>query len=188
VRAQADAAPLRAFVIGFNVLFIGLVVLAGLTKVAERAPVLWLPVLVLLAALLIAASFGLSAFAQKVGEALQPHATPLRQSVAGAVLLYWACLLPGIGWLLPRRCGFFAPEQLKSFEHARSEGPLHATRCTCNQHVSGSSSAVITNNTTIMAWLHSNSHLLSRWRRCCSRSQPAAIRPRRLRYPAPPGD
>jgi hypothetical protein len=100
MRAQADAAPLRAFVIGFNVLFIGLVVLAVLANVAERSPVLWLPALVLLGALLIAASFGLSAYAQKVGEALQPHATPLRQSVAGAVLLYWACLLPGIGWFL----------------------------------------------------------------------------------------
>jgi hypothetical protein len=99
-RAAMGATPLRAFVIGFNVLFFGLALLALMASSAERAPLVWLPALALTSILLVAASAGLSAFSQQVGEKLQTQAGPLRQHVAGALLLFWGCVLPGVGWFL----------------------------------------------------------------------------------------
>lgn len=101
--AIALATPLRAFVIGLiNLAFFGVVVLA-LASIAGRggaAVLLWVPALIALICLVVALSFGLSAFAQTIGERLLPETTPLRQSLIGALLLIGGSLLPIAGWLV----------------------------------------------------------------------------------------
>jgi hypothetical protein len=102
-RAVLGASALRAFIIGFNVLFFGLIIIAILSSAAAAAPVLWLPALAVLIMLLIAAGVGLSAFAQNLGERLLPQSSGLRQHLVSAAMLYCGCLLPFAGWfvLLP---------------------------------------------------------------------------------------
>ncbi len=103
LQSIARATPLRAFVIGLiNLTFFGVVALA-LASIAGRggaAALLWLPALIALVCLVVALSFGLSAFAQTLGEQLLAHATPMRQSLFGALLLIAGSLLPIAGWLV----------------------------------------------------------------------------------------
>lgn len=99
----AMATPLRAFVIGLiNLTFFGVLALA-LASIAGQggaAALLWLPALIAIICLLVALSFGLSAFAQMLGERLLPDAGLARQSLIGALLLIAAALLPVAGWLV----------------------------------------------------------------------------------------
>lgn len=103
LQSIAASTPLRAFVIGLiNLTFFGLVTLA-LASIAGRggaAMLLWVPALIALVCLIVALSFGLSAFAQTVGERLLPSTGPLRQSLIGALLLIGGSLLPVAGWLV----------------------------------------------------------------------------------------
>ncbi len=103
LQSIAASTPLRAFVIGLiNLTFFGLVALA-LASIAGRggaAALLWLPALIALVCLIVALSFGLSAFAQTLGERLLPSTRPLRQSLIGALLLIGGSLLPVAGWLV----------------------------------------------------------------------------------------
>jgi hypothetical protein len=99
----AAATPLRAFVIGLiNLTFFGVVALALASIAGQGGPaaLLWLPVLIAIACLVVALSFGLSAFAQTLGERLLPEATRARQSLIGALLLIAASMLPVAGWLV----------------------------------------------------------------------------------------
>jgi hypothetical protein len=84
------------------VLFFGLIIIVLIAKVIEAtgAGVLWLPALALLAVLAIALSTGLSATAARIGARALPAHGPVRQAFGGGVLLYWAALLPFVGWFL----------------------------------------------------------------------------------------
>lgn len=103
---QAEATPMRATVIGFiNLLFFGIVTL-GLLILSDQMKSSPFAVLFLLAgvglaiALTIGLSMGLAAMVQLVGLRLQPHATPVRQSIAGSCGLVLACSTPFVGWFL----------------------------------------------------------------------------------------
>ena len=80
LQTVAAATPLRAFVVGLvNLVFFGVLVVA-LSAIAGRggaAALLWLPALIAVVCLAVALGFGLSAFAQTLGERLLPTASPL---------------------------------------------------------------------------------------------------------------
>ncbi len=101
-RGALEATPVRVFVIGFNVLFFGLIIVLLMSQLIEAtgAGVLWLPVLALLGVLALLLSTGLSAVGARIGARALPAHSPLRQILVGGVLLYWAALLPFVGWFL----------------------------------------------------------------------------------------
>ena len=103
---QAQTAPIRTSVVGFiNVLFFG-IVLIGLLTLADRtnnspfAPLFLLVSLGVAIAITVGLSMGLSSIAHIIGMRLLPQATPLRQSLIGAVGMLLACSTPFVGWFL----------------------------------------------------------------------------------------
>ena len=99
------AMPGRSFGVGLvNFLFFGLIALV-LFSVAENAgsvvkTILMIPALVILAALTLALSFGLTGMVNQLGERIFPEHLAWKRTALGTVILGLACLLPAIGWFL----------------------------------------------------------------------------------------
>ncbi|HMU92077.1 MAG TPA: hypothetical protein PKE43_03675 [Anaerolineales bacterium] len=97
--------PGRSFGVGLvNFLFFGLIALV-LFSVAENAgsvvkTILMIPALVILAALTLALSFGLTGMVNQLGERIFPEHLAWKRTALGTVILGLACLLPAIGWFL----------------------------------------------------------------------------------------
>ena len=97
--------PGRSFGIGFvNVLFflptsLLLLSLGDITTGPLKAIIL-IPALLLLAALLGLASFGLLSIVNIVGERIMPDQTLLKRTFWSTLLLSLACALPFVGWFL----------------------------------------------------------------------------------------
>ncbi|GAB4578240.1 MAG: hypothetical protein Fur0022_09740 [Anaerolineales bacterium] len=98
-RQVAETSPARAFFIGLvNFLFFGTVCLVFLALGERTNPIVALPGLVILIAMGIALSLGLSSIAQLTGNRLFPDKSPLARTVWGTGALYFACLTPFVGW------------------------------------------------------------------------------------------
>lgn len=101
----SETMPGRAFAVGLvNFLFFSAVAL-GFSALADalRVELIYLPALVVLGALTIALSFGLTAVARLIGNRLRPQDSNLRRTVWGALALSLGCTFPFVGWfvLLP---------------------------------------------------------------------------------------
>jgi hypothetical protein len=105
-RAQAAAAmPGRSAVVGLvNWIFFAAVVMA-LLSLAQWTGIQFfaVPALVIMAAVLLAAIFGLAGVVELIGARLLVNSSSVRRTGLGALALGWACALPFVGWfaLLP---------------------------------------------------------------------------------------
>jgi hypothetical protein len=106
-RAQAAAAamPGRSAVVGLvNWIFFAAVVMA-LLSLAQWTGIQFfaVPALVIMAAVLLAAIFGLAGVVEFIGARLLVNSSSVRRTGLGALALGWACALPFVGWfaLLP---------------------------------------------------------------------------------------
>lgn len=104
-RQIAAASPGRAFGIGLvNVLF-ALVIAFVFFSLAEKTggalrAILALPVVILVAALAVALSFGLAAAAGLAGERIAPAQSGWKQTLWGTLLIGLGSSVPFLGWFL----------------------------------------------------------------------------------------
>ena len=95
----------RSFWIGLlNILFLLPIALLlfslGDRTVGLLKAIITIPALLLLAVLLVLASFGLLSMANMVGERIMPDQNLLKRTFWGTLLLSLACALPFVGWFL----------------------------------------------------------------------------------------
>jgi hypothetical protein len=100
IRQHIDGRPGRSFLLGLiNFLFFGAITLGFLALSENLWRFFFIPAILLIAALGISLTLGLSAVAGLVGERLFPSQTRFQQSLRGSALWYLGCLVPYLGWL-----------------------------------------------------------------------------------------
>jgi hypothetical protein len=104
-QAAIAAMPNRALGIGaVNFVFFSVIAFI-LFSVSDSAGgvvrvILTIPALAIIAALVVALSFGLAGVVNVVGERVLPEASSLKGTIWGTVFLGLACALPFVGWFL----------------------------------------------------------------------------------------
>ncbi|OGO10341.1 MAG: hypothetical protein A2Y93_05440 [Chloroflexi bacterium RBG_13_68_17] len=99
-RQAAEGQATRSFLVGLvNTVFV-IALAMGAGALGEATGLSFLPILsvLLLAILIIGATFGLMGMAELVGERLFPASRPLRRTLVGGAILLLACLAPYVGW------------------------------------------------------------------------------------------
>ncbi len=104
-RQAAEGQAARAFLVGLvNAIFV-IALAMGAGALGEATGLTFLPIVsvILLAVLVVGATFGLMGMAELIGERLFPTSRPMGQTLGGAAALLLACLAPYVGWfgLLP---------------------------------------------------------------------------------------
>ena len=90
----------RSFWIGLlNTVLITIFVL-GLGSLADRSPIFFIPTFGIYGAFLIGLLYGLTAFADFLGERLFPERPPVKRIIYSGTVFLIASLLPAIGWFL----------------------------------------------------------------------------------------
>lgn len=90
----------RSFWIGLLNTVLITVLVTGLGALSKNAPLLYVPTFALYGVLLIILLFGLSAFADLLGERLYPELGPVQRTVRGGTVFLLSSLLPAVGWFL----------------------------------------------------------------------------------------
>jgi hypothetical protein len=104
-KSMIHSMPARSFGIGVvNFVFFAVIALV-LFSVAENAGpfirgILTIPAVVILAALTIVLSMGLTGMSNLIGERIFPDSSAWKQTLWGTVSLSLACALPWVGWFL----------------------------------------------------------------------------------------
>lgn len=104
-QSNIDQMPGRSFTLGMvNFLFffaiaLVLFILSGKVDGLLKA-LLTIPALVLTTLLSLTLSLGLTAMANLIGERVAPAQHPWRRTLAGTLLLGFACAVPLVGWFL----------------------------------------------------------------------------------------
>jgi hypothetical protein len=104
-KSMIHSMPARSFGIGVvNFVFFAVIALV-LFSVADNAGpfirgILTIPAVVILAALTIVLSMGLTGMSNLIGERIFPDSSAWKQTLWGTVSLSLACALPWVGWFL----------------------------------------------------------------------------------------